>query len=313
MAWMVGTKDSMESPSLWVMLLSIFAMCQLLRIILGSFFTISSISAMALDKENKTASPNFYNISSMALDKENKTASPNSQQPTHPPVERYQVHQLLIPHLRPHNASIKPEQMFQLGTTTPTKCLQQDSLTTTKDGYITYDEDGPVSGQRQDYVSYQKYNACEGLNSQGSEMFSIYELDPQASPSLIKLTFFLALISHRRECFTIPWVNHITSSMTFAAPIKIAGFNEVGRMVQMESHNLNKHIIKLEFGFNSSPMQSGNGKMSMIEHGLMIQLLLLPLLDVPDPGLNNGHPHVEHNPVERSNQSHGQQVTLIKL
>ena len=50
-------------------------LCHVLRIILGSFFTISSISAMALDKENKTASPNFYNISSMALDKENKTAT----------------------------------------------------------------------------------------------------------------------------------------------------------------------------------------------------------------------------------------------
>ena len=65
-------------------------------------------------------------------------------------------------------------------------------------------------------------------------------------------------------------------------------FNEVGLMVQMESHNLDKHIIKLEFGFNSSPMQSGNEKMSMIENGLMIQLLLLTLHDVPDPGLHNG-------------------------
>ena len=46
--WMVVTKEFMESHGLWVMLLSTIAMGQLLGTILGSFYTISS---MSLDRE----------------------------------------------------------------------------------------------------------------------------------------------------------------------------------------------------------------------------------------------------------------------
>ena len=48
--WMVVTKEFMESHGLWVMLLSTIAMGQLLGTILGSFYTIST---MSLDREIK--------------------------------------------------------------------------------------------------------------------------------------------------------------------------------------------------------------------------------------------------------------------
>ena len=87
---------------------------------------------------------------------------------------------------------------------------------------------------------------------------------------------------------------------------KVEGSEEVGMMVWMESDILDKHIIKLECCFHSSPVQSENEKMPLVEHGLLLPLLLLPLNDVPDPGHHKGHPDDDHNPEEQSKQVRGQ-------
>ena len=159
MQWFVGAKDSMESSSLWVRLLSTLAMCQLPGTSVGSFYTISF----------------------SALDKENTTSTTNPQQPTHPHVDIY----------------------------------LQDLLDNTQTVYFTYDEDKAVSEQ-----------------SQGPGMLTTYKHGPQASQCLINVKGFLALFSHRRDCYDE--VRHSTSSMTRV------------RMT-ITVYDKDKHNIKLEF------------------------------------------------------------------
>ena len=64
-------------------------------------------------------------------------------------------------------------------------------------------------------------------------------------------------------------------------------------MVWMELHILDKHMIT-GFYFHSSPEQSENEKMTLVEHDLVPPLLLLPLHDVPDPDHHKGHPDEDY-------------------
>ena len=90
------------------------------------------------------------------------------------------------------------------------------------------------------------------------------------------ITQTLALISHRREWFKTPWVNHINNMHN-----KVERFYEVGLMDQFELCIRNKHNKehRLGFSFYPSSTQSENGKMTITEHS-----------QVPDL---HQHPHVD--------------------
>ena len=133
----------------------------------------------------------------------------------------------------------------------------QDLLDNTQTVFFAYDEDKPVSEQ-----------------SQGPGMLTTYKHGPQASQCLINVKGFLALFSHRRDCYDE--VRHSTSSMTRV------------RMT-ITVYDKDKHNIKLEFGFKSSTMQSGNGKLSTIEYCfIMILLYCCSFICIMSPSLIPG-------------------------